>query len=80
MGLYRIKRVFSYLLAQPQKLGAGLLLPVWSPSESLWTRIREPTPKREPLLIVPCPLKISEVSKPRLKAKASNSLQEESLN
>jgi len=36
------------------------------------SRIREPTPKREPLLIISCPMKISEVSKTRLKAKASN--------
>ncbi len=33
--------------------------------------IREPTPKRELLLIILCQMKISEVSKTRLKAKAS---------
>ena len=59
-----------------KKDGVGTPLTSLEALGELLDTIREPTPKREPLLIISCPLKISEVSKPRLKAKASISYEE----
>jgi hypothetical protein len=64
---------------EPIKEGAGTPLTGLEALGEPLDTIREPTPKREPLLIISCLMKISEVSKSRLKAKASISLYEDSL-